>query len=107
MLASTTVSQLLTGWARLYGHTPVSATVTYLHLVGILVGGGVAVAADRASLRLSPETLPDSRMELVPPDVDREPRAVVSRPARRNAASRHQLTCQSPSWRQNMNPIRT
>src|SRR5437016_5397682 len=54
MLASTTVSQLLAGWARLYGHTPVSATVTYLHLVGILVGGGVAVAADRASLRLSP-----------------------------------------------------
>src|SRR5438445_7602886 len=59
MLASTTVSQLLAGWARLYGHTPVSATVTYLHLVGILLGGGVAVAADRASLRLSPETLPD------------------------------------------------
>src|SRR2546426_4387376 len=51
MLASTTVSQLLAGWARLYGHTPVSATVTYLHLVGILLGGGVAVAADRASLR--------------------------------------------------------
>src|SRR2546429_6186042 len=63
MLASTTVSQLLAGWARLYGHTPVSATVTYLHLVGILVGGGVAVAADRASLRLSPETLPDWRTE--------------------------------------------
>src|SRR6059036_1020122 len=64
MLASTTVSQLLAGWARLYGHTPVSATVTYLHLVGILVGGGVAVAADRVSLRLSPETLPDWRTEL-------------------------------------------
>ena len=64
MLASTTVSQLLAGWARLYGHTPVSATVTYLHLVGILLGGGVAVAADRASLRLSPETLPDWRTEL-------------------------------------------
>src|SRR5436309_11339574 len=64
MLASTTVSQLLAGWARLYGHTPVSATVTYLHLVGILVGGGVAVAADRASLRLSPETLPAWRTEL-------------------------------------------
>jgi len=64
MLASMTVSQLLAGWARLYGHTPVSATVTYLHLVGILVGGGVAVAADRASLRLSPETLPDWRTEL-------------------------------------------
>src|SRR2546429_9938930 len=63
MLASTTVSQLLAGWARLYGHTPVSATLTYLHLVGILVGGGVAVAADRASLRLSPAT-PDWSNEL-------------------------------------------
>ena len=64
MLASTAVSQLLTRWAHLYGHTPVSATVTYFHLVGILVGGGVAVAADRASLRLSPATLPDWRQEL-------------------------------------------
>src|SRR6266699_4036782 len=64
MTASTAVSQLLARWAHLYGHTPVSATVTYLHLVGILVGGGVAVAADRASLRLSPDTLPDWRTEL-------------------------------------------
>src|SRR6059036_3991175 len=63
MLTSTTVSQLLARWAHLYGHTPVSATVTYLHLVGILVGGGVAVAADRASLRLSPAT-PDWSQEL-------------------------------------------
>ena len=64
MLASTTVSRLLAGWAHVYGHTPVTATVTYLHLVGILVGGGVAVAADRASLRLSPETSSDWRTEL-------------------------------------------
>src|SRR5438093_11881021 len=63
MTASTAVSQLLARWAHLYGHTPVSATVTYLHLVGILVGGGVAVAADRASLRLSPAT-PDWSQEL-------------------------------------------
>src|SRR5207248_11578990 len=63
MTASTAVSQLLARWAHLYGHTPVSTTVTYLHLVGILVGGGVAVAADRASLRLSPAT-PDWSQEL-------------------------------------------
>ena len=56
MVASTAVSQLLARWAHLYGHTPVSAALTYLHLVGILVGGGVAVAADRASLRLTPAT---------------------------------------------------
>lgn len=64
MVASMAVSQLLARWAHLYGHTPVSATVTYFHLVGILVGGGVAVATDRASLRLSPATLPDWRTEL-------------------------------------------
>ena len=64
MVVSTIVTQLLARWAHLYGHTPVSATVTYLHLVGILLGGGVAVAADRASLRLSPATAPDSLTEL-------------------------------------------
>src|SRR5690348_7142848 len=62
-MTTSTVSQLLTRWAHLYGHAPVSATVTYLHLVGILMGGGVAVAADRASLRLSPTT-PDWSQEL-------------------------------------------
>ena len=64
MNASMTVSQLLTRWAHVYGHTPVSTTITYFHLVGILVGGGVAVVADRASLRLSPTTRPDWRTEL-------------------------------------------
>jgi hypothetical protein len=63
MVASTAVPQLLTRWAHFYGHTPVTASVTYLHLVGILVGGGVAVAADRAALRLSPAT-PDWSQEL-------------------------------------------
>jgi hypothetical protein len=63
MVASTTVPQLLARWAHFYGHTPVTASVTYLHLVGILVGGGVAVAADRAALRLSPAT-PDWSQEL-------------------------------------------
>jgi len=63
MVASTAVSQLLARWAHLYGHAPVSATLTYVHLVGILVGGGVAVAADRASLRLSSAT-PDWPQEL-------------------------------------------
>lgn len=61
----TLASVLLARWAHLYNHsTAVSATVTYLHLVGILVGGGVAVAADRASLRLSPETAPNWAQEL-------------------------------------------
>lgn len=63
MLMSMAVSKLLVQWAHLYGRTPVSATVTFLHLAGILVGGGTAVATDRASLRLSPAT-PDLAHEL-------------------------------------------
>src|SRR6266404_4696934 len=63
MVVSTAVSQLLARWGHFYGHTPVRASVTYLHLLGILVGGGVAVSADRASLGLSPAT-PDWSQEL-------------------------------------------
>lgn len=64
MMIATTVSRLLAGWTHFYGYTPVSATVTYLHLAGILLGGGVAVTADRASLRLAPHTMSDWRTEL-------------------------------------------
>jgi hypothetical protein len=63
MAAVTAVSQLVARWTHLYGRTPVSAAITYVHLLGILVGGGVAVAADRASVRLSPAT-PDWPGEL-------------------------------------------
>jgi hypothetical protein len=65
MVALTAVSHLLARWAHFYGQTKaVSATVTYLHLGGILLGGGFAVAADAAALRLSPETVPDWTKEL-------------------------------------------
>jgi hypothetical protein len=65
MLALTAVSHLLARWAHLYGQSrAVSATVTYVHLVGILSGGGVAIAADAAALRLSPQTVPDWPAEL-------------------------------------------
>src|SRR5260370_30634775 len=63
MAALKAVPQLLAQWAHLYGHTPVSTTITYVHLLGILVRGGVAGAADRASVRLSPAT-PDWPGEL-------------------------------------------
>lgn len=52
------LSRLLAQWSHTYGSVPVRTAVTYVHLVGVLVGGGMAVAADRASLRLSP-TEPD------------------------------------------------
>jgi len=59
------VSHLLALWAHFYGRTTaVSATVTYLHLGGVLLGGGFAIAADVAALRLSPETVPDWTREL-------------------------------------------
>jgi hypothetical protein len=65
MVALTGVSHLLARWAHFYGQTRVvSATVTYLHLGGILLGGGLAIAADAAALRLSPETVPDWTREL-------------------------------------------
>jgi hypothetical protein len=41
-------------WAKFYNdQTSVSTAVTYLHLAGVLVGGGFAVVADREALRLN------------------------------------------------------
>jgi len=56
MVVSTAVSQPPRAVGHFYGYTPVRTSVTYLHLLGILVGGGVAVSADRAALGLSPAT---------------------------------------------------
>ncbi|MFI5280783.1 MAG: hypothetical protein ACHQU1_09820, partial [Gemmatimonadales bacterium] len=51
-------------WAHFYeDHKAVSAGVTYVHLAGVLMGGGLAIAADRASLRLAPFS-PDAKAEL-------------------------------------------
>jgi hypothetical protein len=61
----TDASRLLTPWAHVYSNTTaLRTTVTYLHLAGILLGGGLAIATDRASLRLSPAAAPDWRSEL-------------------------------------------
>jgi hypothetical protein len=65
MVVMTAVSQLVARWAQFYGQTrAVSATVTYIHLAGILAGGGVAVATDVATLRLSPDRVADWPGEL-------------------------------------------
>jgi len=41
-------------WAHLYSdNKAVSETVTFIHLGGVLLAGGLAVAADRATLRLA------------------------------------------------------
>jgi hypothetical protein len=48
-------------WATAYSDsTALSTTVTALHLIGMLVGGGLGIAADRATLRISHE-LPGER----------------------------------------------
>ena len=45
--------RLLAQWAHLYSdHKAVSEAVTFVHLGGVLLAGGLAVAADRATLRL-------------------------------------------------------
>jgi len=48
------IAPLIERWARLYNdHKAVSDAVTFAHLAGILVGGGVAVASDRAAIQLA------------------------------------------------------
>ncbi len=48
---------LIARWAHLYSdRKTVSEAVTFVHLAGVLLGGGLAVAADRATLRLARQT---------------------------------------------------
>jgi len=47
---------LFAPWQQLYGDSAVvSIAITALHLTGMLIGGGLAIAADRASLRITGE----------------------------------------------------
>ena len=50
------IEQLLAPWQSAYGDSAIlSTSVTALHLIGMLVAGGLAIAADRATLRISEE----------------------------------------------------
>ena len=54
--AITALEDAFTPWATAYSDSTVlSTTVTALHLAGMLIGGGLAIAADRATLRISHE----------------------------------------------------
>jgi len=56
MMVVPAASGLIERWAHFYGDRKlVSAAVTYVHLAGILLGGGLAVSSGRASLRLGQE----------------------------------------------------
>ena len=50
------IEEIFAPWQSVYSDSAIiSITVTALHLIGMLVGGGLAIAADRATLRISNE----------------------------------------------------
>lgn len=50
------IEEIFAPWQSAYSDSSlISITVTALHLIGMLVGGGLAIAADRATLRISNE----------------------------------------------------
>ena len=50
------IEDLFAPWQNAYSDsTALSTTVTALHLIGMLIGGGLAIAADRATLRIADE----------------------------------------------------
>src|SRR5690348_8377468 len=59
---------LLKPWSDFYGHSKLAATIVVsLHVGGLLLGGGLAIAADRAtvrSMRVTPEARALSLQEL-------------------------------------------
>jgi len=57
--APTQLLTLVAPWQRLYADSrTVETTVTFVHLSALLFGGGLAIAADRRTLRLDPERGP-------------------------------------------------
>ena len=59
MAAPEILVQMSQGWAKLYADSKaVSIAVIFVHLAGLLLGGGAAVAADRETLKAAREAEP-------------------------------------------------
>jgi hypothetical protein len=70
------LAQVLGPWQSTYSNSKtVSGAVTFLHLAGLLFGGGFAVAADRATLR-AVRAAPARRLQVLG-DLDAVHRAVL------------------------------
>ena len=62
---SSALARLAEPWNTLYSDSKVvSATVVFLHLVPLLIAGGAAIAADRATLRAGRGTAEDRARQL-------------------------------------------
>jgi len=56
ILSLKSIEEFFAPWQSAYSDSTVlSTTVTALHLIGMLIGGGLAIAADRATLRIADE----------------------------------------------------
>ncbi len=65
MMTTHDVVALFAPWQSLYSKSKVvSTSVTAVHLVGLLLGGGLAVAADRSTLRASVRDAGERRRQL-------------------------------------------
>ena len=74
LAAPAALVSLLEPWASFYGDSRLAQTiVTFAHVGGLLVGGGTAIAADRATLRMASDV--DRRRHLL--DVSQLHRVVV------------------------------